>query len=129
MTNAFSVPKDYVIATNPDYIIKSEDLVNSKDNNGHKDGWIKVSSQRVGSKLSKIMHSLDVASFTGIEAKPKYVAIKLVGFKSWFWFEAANVTETDGRFVGKAGWGQEGAFTEVDVNKNDIESRLESDQY
>ena len=135
MTNEFFIPEGYTLVTDPNYVIKKEDMINAKQNNGHKGGWLKAARTWVGSTFEQVQLSanLDVASFDAyakvepVMNNAKYVAIKLIGLKSWLWFETANVTEEDGRFIGKAGWGQGGAFTEVDVDDDSIESRLVSE--
>lgn len=56
----------------------------------------------------------------------KYIAIKVEGISHWLWFEKDKVTEESGRFVGKSGWGSNGAFTEIDVNISRIQGRITS---
>lgn len=56
----------------------------------------------------------------------RYVAIKVAGLAPWLWFEKSKVTEVAGRFVGKLGWGDGGACTEIDVDTDEIIGRIES---
>lgn len=57
----------------------------------------------------------------------KYIAIKVKGLSCWLWFIREAVTEADGRFIGKDGWGLDGAQTSVDVPTDQIVGRIESD--
>ena len=38
----------------------------------------------------------------------KYIGVKLRGMETWLWFLTSKVTEQDGNFVGKGGWGSGG---------------------
>ena len=58
---------------------------------------------------------------------PPYIAVKLQGLSHWIWFKIENVTESQGMFVGKDGWGRGGEFTEIDIPDCMIEGRLVSD--
>ena len=61
-------------------------------------------------------------------AKPtEYIAIKLRGFNHLLWFERAKTTEEAGCFKGIEGWGESGAFTNVECESQCIEARLESE--
>jgi len=57
----------------------------------------------------------------------KYIAIKVDGLNHWLWFETEKVTEKDGRFIGLAGWGEDGNYTEIDIDTNEILGRIHSD--
>lgn len=59
--------------------------------------------------------------------KEKYVAIKLHALWPWLWFDTTKVTEKNGTFVGKGGWGRGGALTEVSIDTRLIVGRVESD--
>jgi len=57
----------------------------------------------------------------------KYIAIKVEDFNHWLWFKAEKVTEKNGRFIGLAGWGLNGNYTEIDIEIGFIEGRIHSD--
>ncbi len=57
----------------------------------------------------------------------KYIAIKPKGFKSYIWFETEKVVEAYGCFIGKSGWGDGGALTNIKCNANEIDSYIYSD--
>lgn len=59
--------------------------------------------------------------------KMKYVAIKVKGLKDWLWFEKTRVLEENCRFIGKKGWGNDGALTEIDISEDEIVGRIESE--
>ena len=59
--------------------------------------------------------------------KPKYIAVKLIGFEHLLWFERSKTTEVGGTFVGREGWGEAGAFTNLECSIQAIEARIESD--
>lgn len=61
------------------------------------------------------------------QAPNKYTAVKVVGFNHWFWFETSKVSREDGKFVGKDGWGQRGAYTNLTVNEDHIEGEISSE--
>lgn len=57
----------------------------------------------------------------------KYTAIKVQGMAHWLWFENSKIERKDGKFIGKAGWGKGGAFTEIDIWERLIEGTILSD--
>ena len=57
----------------------------------------------------------------------RYIAIKLTGLDHWLWFEEEKTSEEKGVFIGKTGWGKGGAFTEIEVNSDEIIGRINSD--
>ena len=59
--------------------------------------------------------------------KTKYVALKVDGLKAWLWFKCDAVIEADGRVVAKAGWGEGGAYSELNVPVAMVLARLYSD--
>ena len=56
----------------------------------------------------------------------KYIAIKVVGIKHWFWFDRELTTRSNGKFTGKAGWGLAGAHTSITVPERLIEAEITS---
>lgn len=56
----------------------------------------------------------------------EYIAIKIRDFNHWVWFEKKHVQEDSSTFIGKQGWGKDGALTEVSIPKRMIEGRIES---
>jgi len=59
--------------------------------------------------------------------KKQYIAIKPKHFDYWIWFDLSKVTEEQGKFIGKSGWGKKGASTEIDINSEYVENRIYSD--
>jgi hypothetical protein len=59
--------------------------------------------------------------------RTKYLAIKVRGFDTLLWFERAKATEENGRFVGRDGWGENGAYTCIDCESQCIEARIDSE--
>ncbi len=57
----------------------------------------------------------------------EYIAIKIKSLDFWLWFESEKVKRENGVFEGKAGWGKDGAFTEITVNENEISGEIHSD--
>ena len=57
----------------------------------------------------------------------KYIAIKVDGLNHWLWFKSEEVTEKDSRFIGLSGWGEDGNYTEIDIDANEIIGRIHSD--
>jgi len=57
----------------------------------------------------------------------EYTGIKVSGMNHWLWFKSANIKEESGQFIGRAGWGDGGAFTEIECAANLIEGRVNSD--
>lgn len=57
----------------------------------------------------------------------KYTAIKVKGFSYWIWFEDEKITDENGKFVGKAGWGKGGAFTNIEIDRYEIVGLIKSD--
>lgn len=60
--------------------------------------------------------------------KTKYIAIKVKGFHHYIWFERAKTSIKKGIFIGEAGWGDEGEFTNIKVKKSDITGEIESNK-
>lgn len=60
--------------------------------------------------------------------KTKYVALKIDGLNAWLWFKCDAVIEADGRVVAKAGWGRDGAYSELNVPVAMVLARLYSDE-
>lgn len=58
----------------------------------------------------------------------KYIAIKVVGLKHWLWFETDKTTEENGKFIGKEGWGNGGAYTEIEIDSQYITGRIRSNE-
>jgi len=56
----------------------------------------------------------------------KYIAIKVRGLSHWLWFDLNKVTRVDGKFIGKAGWGLDGVFTEIDIPETEIVGEITS---
>ena len=64
------------------------------------------------------------------EKKPKgskYVAVKVEGYQRWLWFKRENVTRDGGRYIGKGGWGLNGAHTEIDVDERLVQGEMASE--
>jgi hypothetical protein len=57
----------------------------------------------------------------------KYLAIKVKGLNHWLWFNRSEVTEEDGIFIGKSGWGKDKELTNITIPVKLIQARLESD--
>ena len=57
----------------------------------------------------------------------KYTAIKIKGLDHWLWFDINKVTVKQNRFIGLAGWGKDGNYTEIDIDTNEIVGRIMSD--
>lgn len=57
----------------------------------------------------------------------KYMAIRVKGFDYWLWFATEDTSVESGTFTGKGGWGNGGAFTEIEVSTSDITGRISSD--
>ena len=58
----------------------------------------------------------------------KYIAVKPKGLAHFLWFEQANVTEESGEFIGRDGWGKNGAFTNLRCRTIDIAATIYSDE-
>ena len=58
--------------------------------------------------------------------KQKYTAIKLKGYQYFIWFETEKVTIDLGCFIGEAGWGKGGAYTNVKCKVDEIQSFIYS---
>lgn len=61
------------------------------------------------------------------DVKCKYVAILVKGCNYWLWFETAKVKVEDGIFNGRAGWGKDGVFTDINIDTDLIVGTMESD--
>ena len=59
--------------------------------------------------------------------KLEYTAIKIKNFNHWLWFKTEKVTQKDGVFVGKEGWGYQGNLTEITINESEIIGYITSD--
>jgi hypothetical protein len=58
----------------------------------------------------------------------KYIAIKIKNLAPWMWFENEKVTRLDGRFVGRKGWGENGAYIDLlDIDEELIEGQIITD--
>lgn len=56
-----------------------------------------------------------------------FIGIKVTGIKNWLWFEPDKVTEQDGVFQGKAGWGiRRGFIKEMTIPSSMIQARISS---
>lgn len=66
-----------------------------------------------------------------IDNSQKYIGIKVKGINHWIWFATKNSEITNFHFIGKGGWGKNGAFTNVDVPTEEIIGTIysESPQY
>ncbi len=58
----------------------------------------------------------------------KYIAIKLKSFDYYLWFKKENVTQYLGAFIGKDGWGKNGAYTNIKCSSSEIDSFIYSDE-
>ncbi len=58
----------------------------------------------------------------------KYVAIKPKGFAYYIWFKTENVIYDLGCFIGKDGWGKDGALTNIKCSGTEIDSYIYSDE-
>lgn len=58
----------------------------------------------------------------------KYIAVKPKGFKYYIWFKTAEVIHDLGCFIGKNGWGKDGALTNIKCNASEIDSFIYSDE-
>jgi len=60
--------------------------------------------------------------------KRKYIAVKPKGFKYYIWFKTDKISEYVGTFIGKDGWGKNGALTSIECHPSQIESTIYSDE-
>jgi hypothetical protein len=58
----------------------------------------------------------------------KYVAVKIRGIEHWFWFARDMIKRECYKFIGKGGWGKDGAYTNINVDENLIEGELDSNE-
>ncbi len=56
----------------------------------------------------------------------KYLAIKVKGLGAWLWFAFDKIEESEGKFIGRDGWGFKGNAIAIDVRLSEIVGRLES---
>jgi hypothetical protein len=58
----------------------------------------------------------------------KYIAVKPKGFDYYIWFEQEKVIQDLVYFIGRNGWGKNGAFTNLKCRSSEIESFIYSDE-
>ena len=58
----------------------------------------------------------------------KYIAVKLKGLNHFIWFRTSKVITSLGCFIGKNGWGKNGALTNLKCYEKDIEAYIYSDE-
>lgn len=60
--------------------------------------------------------------------KRKYTAVKPAGYNYYIWFETEKTMIELGCFIGEAGWGKGGAYTNIKCKSSDITSFVYSDE-
>lgn len=61
-----------------------------------------------------------------MSAEEKYIAIKIQYLKHWLWFQTEKTSEDGDTFRGWDGWGDGGAYTNIEISTSLIQGRIKT---